>query len=296
MKRNGKSQRKAAFGQVTIVAPGLLGGSLGMALRERHAAREVVVWARRPENADAAVRKGAADRKEADLAEAVRGADLVVLCCPIDAMPALARKMKRGLSKKTLVTDVGSVKYEVVRSVGHALGKSAPFIGSHPMAGSERSGLAAAKSDLFEGSVCLLTPTDDTSETRLEKLAQFWRSVGCRIGTLSPSDHDEVVARISHLPHLTAGALINLASRHGAEVFRYVGNGFRDMTRIASGPPELWVGICEANREEIVRALDEMIDQLSGLRRILANADMPALAGLLRKAKALRDDLPHHAS
>jgi prephenate dehydrogenase len=284
-------RRQTLFKQVTIIAPGLLGGSLGLAIKKRKVAGKVVVWARRLENAQAAVRKKAADRYEAELKGAVKGSDLVILCSPVEAMGELAREFRSGLGKEALVTDVGSVKYDVVSQLSHALGKRAVFIGSHPMAGSEQSGIAAARADLFEGSVCLVTPTPGTNRKKLHQLVQFWQAVGCKVATLSPSQHDEVVARISHLPHLVSAALVNLAARKGAEIFNYIGPGFRDMTRLAGGPPEMWSGICMSNHNEIRRAVDEMIEQLENIRRATANRSAVELRAYLRRAKSLRDEI-----
>lgn len=277
--------------QITIIAPGLLGGSLGMAVKKKRIARKVVVWARRIENAQAAVRKKAADRYEADVSDAVKGSDLVVLCCPVEAMPALARQFRGSLSKDAIVTDVGSVKYDVVNPVTHQIGKRATFIGSHPMAGSDRSGLGAASATLFKGSICLITPVPGVSRPKLHKLIKFWQAVGCRIATLSPSEHDEAVARISHLPHLVSAALISLAGKKGSELFNFAGPGFRDMTRLSGGPPEMWSEICMANHAEIRRAIDELIEELETLRRATANKSVVEIRSYLRRARSLREEL-----
>lgn len=282
---------KTIFKQVTIIAPGLLGGSLGMAVKKKKVARKVVVWARRIENAQAAVRKKSADRYEAELTDAVKGSDLVVLCCPVEAMPSLARQFRSALSRDAIVTDVGSVKYDVVNQVTSALAKRAVFIGSHPMAGSDRSGLAAANADLFKGSICLMTPAPGVPRKKLHQLVKFWQAIGCKIATLSPSEHDEAVARISHLPHLVSAALVSLAGRKGSELFNFAGPGFRDMTRLAGGPPEMWSEICMANHTEIRRAVDELIEELETLRRATANKSAVEVRAYLRRARNLREEL-----
>ena len=283
------------FKQITIIAPGLLGGSLGMAVKKRKIARRVVVWARRIENAQAAVRRKAADRYEVDLSDAVKGSDLVVLCCPVEAMSSLARQFRDSLGRDTIVTDVGSVKYDVVTQVSHMIGKHAAFIGSHPMAGSDRSGLGAASAGLFKDSVCLVTPTSGVSRAKLHKLIRFWQAVGCRIATLSPSEHDEAVARISHLPHLVSAALVTLAGKKGSALFDYTGPGFRDMTRLAGGPPEMWSEICMSNHAEIRRAMDELIEELEALRRAAANKSAVEIRAYLRRARNLRQELKNRS-
>ncbi len=283
------------FKQITIIAPGLLGGSLGLAVKKRKIARKVVVWARRIENAQAAVKRRAADRYEANLKDAVKGSDLVVLCCPVEAMPSLARQFRGSLARDAIVTDVGSVKYDVVNQVSHMIGKRAVFIGSHPMAGSDRSGLNAARAGLFEESVCLITPPSGVSRAKLHKLIKFWQAVGCRIATLSASEHDEAVARISHLPHLVSAALVSLAGKKGSELFNYAGPGFRDMTRLAGGPPEMWSEICMANHAEIRRAVDELIEELETLRRAATNKSAVEIRAYLRRARNLREELKNRA-
>ena len=279
------------FKQATIISPGLLGGSLGMAIKKKKIARKVVVWARRIENAQAAVRKKAADRYEEDISDSVKSSDLVVLCCPVEAMGTLAKQFRGALSKDAIVTDVGSVKYDVVNQLSHLIGKRACFIGSHPMAGSDRSGLNAASAGLFKGSVCLITPSPGVPRAKMHKLVKFWQAVGCRISTLSPTEHDEAVARISHLPHLVSAALVSLAGKKGAEIFGVVGPGFRDMTRLAGGPPEMWSEICMANNAEIRRAIDELIEELESLRRSTANKSAVEIRSYLRRARNFREEL-----
>jgi prephenate dehydrogenase len=269
---------------LSILGAGLLGGSIGMAARARKTAGRVVVWARRPEAAEQATKLGAADEATTDLARAVAGADLVVLATPIGAMPALAEQ----IPPERVVTDVGSVKYPVVAALSQRLPK---FVGAHPMAGSEQSGIEAARPDLFQGAVCILTPREDTDKQVLALVFEFWKSLGCTVRTLSPAAHDEIVARISHLPHLVAAALVSVVCRDGEQALGFAGPGFRDTTRIASGPVEMWTEICVENRHEIGRALDALIDELGKVRAALENADAIELRALLRRAKHFRDEL-----
>ena len=279
------------FQKLTIFGPGLLGGSLGMAARQRKLAQHVTVWARRPEAVSEAVQRGAADDGTLKADEAVRDADFVVLATTIGAMEKIAREIAPHLKPGVLVTDVGSVKYPVVISLEHALKAAAKFVGSHPMAGSEEAGIGAAAADLFEGAVCIVTPTEETDRDALMKVAQFWEAVGMKVRTLAPSVHDEMVGRVSHLPHVLAAALMNYVCRQGREPMEYCGNGFRDTTRIAAGPAEMWEEICMVNRDELRRAVDGLIDELSLARQMLENKDEIGLLAFLRRAKNLREEL-----
>jgi len=288
-----KSTRAKPFRRVAILGPGLLGGSLGLAIRRRKLAAEVVAWSRRVEAGREAVARGAADRVVATPAEAVKGADLVLLCTPVGAMPSLAREMRSRLGRRCIVTDVGSTKYEVVKQLSTILAGRAAYIGSHPMAGAEKDGLRSARADLFEGAVCILTPLPRSKSATIQRLGDFWQSLGCTLKTTTPAQHDEIVAYISHLPHLAAAALVNLVLHRRPDAFDFIGNGFRDMTRIACGPAEMWSEIALSNRDEIRRCVDRMIEELETVRRHVANVSALELRTYLRKAREQRSDLKH---
>jgi prephenate dehydrogenase len=277
--------------KLSILGPGLLGGSIGLAARHRKVATRVVIWARRPEAADEAYKLGAADDAATDLAKTVADADLVVLATPIGAMSALVEQMRPSLSNNCIVTDVGSVKYTIVNALADALAGKARFVVSHPMAGSEQSGIEAARRDLFEKSTCIVTPREDTDKTALATVHDFWKALGCSMKTLAPAAHDEIVARISHLPHVVAAAVVNVVCRDGEQRLTFAGPGFKDFTRIASGPPEMWTEICVENRAEIGQALDELIEELGRVRAALENADAVELRATLKRAKHFRDEL-----
>lgn len=285
--------KKPLFKKLAILGPGLLGGSIGLAARKRRVAARVVVWGRRVEAAREAVKLGAAHEVALTPSEAVRGADLVILCTTVEAMPSVARAMRPGLKRGTLVTDVGSTKYDVVRQVGAVLAGRATWLGSHPMAGGEREGIRAARADLFEKATCLVTPLPRARPADVARLAAFWEALGGRVASLSPLQHDEVVALISHVPHLAAAALVNLVGRRKPSALDCVGNGFRDMTRIAGGSPGMWTGIVMANREEIRRGIKMLVEELEGLGREIANASEGELRAFLGRAKEIRDGLRH---
>jgi prephenate dehydrogenase len=285
--------KKPLFQKLAILGPGLLGGSIGLAARKRRVAGRVVAWGRRPEAAREAVKRGAAHEAAPTPADAVRGADLVVLCTTVEAMPAVAKAMRPGLKRGAIVTDVGSTKYDAVRQVGAALAGRGTWIGSHPMAGGEREGIRAARADLFEKATCLVTPLPKSPPRAVAKLGAFWEALGGRVASLSPSQHDEVVALISHVPHLAAAALVNVVGRRKPSALECVGNGFRDMTRIAAGSPDMWAGIVMSNREEIRRGIEMLIAELQDLAREVANGSAGELRALLGRAKEIRDGLRH---
>jgi prephenate dehydrogenase len=286
------------LGKLSILGPGLLGGSIGLAARHRKLAARVVIWARRPEAADEAFKLGAADEATTDLAKAAADAELVVLATPIGVMRALAEQMCPSLSDGCVVTDVGSVKYPIVNALTDALAGAARsgagqarFVGSHPMAGSEQSGIEAARRDLFENATCIVTPRDDTDKAALGTVYNFWKALGCSVKTLAPAAHDEIVARISHLPHVVAAAVVNVVCRDGEQRLNFAGPGFKDFTRIASGPPEMWTEICVENRHEIATAVEQLVEELGHLRAALENADAVELRAMLKRAKHFRDEL-----
>jgi prephenate dehydrogenase len=281
----------AMLRQLTILGPGLLGGSIGLAARHRKLAQRVVVWARRPDAADEAWKVGAADEATTDLRKATHDAELVVLATPIGTMGALARQFAGYLTPGCVVTDVGSVKYPVVTDLSEALKGRARFVGSHPMAGSEQAGIEAAKRELFEKAVCIVTPTEGTDQAALDLVYAFWKELGCQVRTLSPTEHDEIIARVSHLPHVVAAAVVNVVCSDGAHPLNFVGPGFKDFSRIASGPPDMWTEICQQNRQEIGRALDAVIAELGKLRAALENNDADELKAMLKRAKHFRDEL-----
>jgi len=274
--------------KLTIIGPGLLGGSIGMAARQRKVADKVAIWARRLEAADQAFTLGAADEAGSDLRCAVADADFIVFATPIGVMQSLALQIAPLISPACVVTDVGSVKYPVVTALSELFPK---FVGSHPMAGSEQAGIEAARRDLFDNAACIITPQPDTDKPAMQTVYDFWKKLGCQVWTLRPEQHDEIIARISHLPHLVAAAVVNIACTDGAKPLDFVGPGFKDFSRIASGPPEMWTEICQENRHEIGRALDTLIEELGKLRAALANNDGVELKTMLKRAKHYRDEL-----
>lgn len=278
--------------KVAILGVGLLGGSLGLALRQRRLAGQVVGHVRRVASVAECVGAGAVDHATLDLAEAVKDADLVVLCTPIGRMRELGEKLRPHLKPGAVVTDVGSVKSGVVAELEPICAAAgAHFIGSHPMAGAEKMGVGAARADLYQGAVCVVTPTPRSDETALGRVEAIWTALGARVLRLKPEDHDELVSRSSHLIHLVAAQLAGfvLAPDRPRDQALLCASGFRDTTRVASGSPEMWRDIAQANRDALVRALDGFAEALKVTRDRVASGDDAALHAFFTEAKARRD-------
>ncbi len=280
------------FEQITILGPGLLGASLAMAVKNRGLAGRVVAWSRRPETRAKCLDQPWCDSVEEAAEAAVRGSDLVVVCTPVQTIAPLVEQIRPGLAEHALVTDVGSTKSLICRRCGSLLADGpARFIGSHPMAGSEQTGMEHARADLFERAACLVTPLDDAPDTAIARLLEFWKALGMLVHTVSPETHDEIVAHVSHLPHLLASTLCAYLATRDPDWRNYAGGGLRDSTRIASGDPVLWQQIFGENREELIRALDGFEQELQRLKAALLNNDPLQVTAALEQGKQYRDRL-----
>jgi prephenate dehydrogenase len=281
------------FRKITIVGVGLLGGSIGLAVKRRRLAREVAGFVRRPASLKDCEKAGAVDYATTDLLAAVSNADLVILCTPLARMRSRVVEMLPALKRGAIVTDVGSVKAGVVRELESLLQKSsAHFVGSHPMAGAEKTGVGASRADLFVDAICVVTPTKKSNEAAVRKVESFWKLLGARTLRLAPEQHDVLVSRSSHLPHVVAAALANLVLAPAAPEFQSAlcATGFRDTTRIASGSPEMWRDIALANRKNLSRSVDAFVSELHQFQRILKKSDAKAISKFMETAKARRDN------
>jgi prephenate dehydrogenase len=280
------------FRKVTIVGVGLLGGSLGQALKKRRLANEVVGYVRRKASIAECKKAAAVDSCTMNLQEAVEDADLIVLCTPLAQMLPLFKEMRASVKKGAIITDVGSVKATLVKQLEPLVAKAgAYFIGSHPMAGAEKTGVTAARENLFENAVCVVTPTRKSNQAALRKTEQLWKAVGARVMRLAPELHDELVSRSSHLPHVAAATLANLVldPKHPKSQPLLCANGFRDTTRIASGSPEMWRDIAVANRKNLSKALDTFIRELKRFQNALNRGDENAAEKFFEQGKHRRD-------
>jgi cyclohexadieny/prephenate dehydrogenase len=278
------------FEHIAILAPGLLGASVAQSARRLDVARTISVWTRRPETRLKLKRLPWCDQVHDTPADAVRAAQLVVICSPVDAIAPLASLIAPALAPGALVTDVGSVKGEIAR-LGHAAMRAGThFVGSHPMAGSEKTGWEHARADLFAHRTVFVTPLAESDPTAVQRIVGFWAALEAEVVTLNPDEHDEIVAHISHLPKVLASTLCTYLLRRDHAWRNYAGGGLRDTTRIAAGDPRLWRTIFEQNRDEILHALHSYQDELHHFQIALANRDWLELQAILERGKAYRDE------
>lgn len=286
---------------VAIIGVGLIGGSIALAVQQRGLARRIIGVVRRPETVSDLASRQIVTHCTTDLSEGVREADLVVVCTPVDTVAEYVLQAFRFAPAHALVTDAGSTKSRIVAEVeagwkhlsetGLARMEFAAkcrFVGSHPLAGSEKSGHAYANPQLFAGRWVILTPTEHTCPDASERVAQFWEGLGARIQFMSPRDHDRALAFTSHLPHLVASALSGILPRKWADL---AASGFLDTTRIAASLPEIWAPIFLHNREAVLEALAQLESRLQEFRHTLENLDREKLFKLLSEGKACRDAL-----
>jgi prephenate dehydrogenase len=281
------------FQKITIIGVGLLGGSIGLAARKKRVAKEIAGFVRSKKNISDCEKVGATDFATTDLLATVSNSDLVILCTPLAQMLPLAKQLLPALKRGAIVTDVGSVKSEIVRELENLIQKSgAHFIGGHPMAGAEKTGVAAARENLFKNAVCVLTPTRKTNSAALKKLEQFWKLLGARVLKMDAAQHDLFVSRSSHLPHVVAATLANLVLNPASPKTQaqLCATGFRDTTRIASGSPEMWRDIALANRKNLSRSLDAFVAELKKFQAVLKSGDAKAVEKLFATAKQRRNN------
>jgi prephenate dehydrogenase len=274
---------------VAILGLGLMGGSLGLALRNLTRDRpNVRGYARRENTRDAALRDGVVDSVFDDPAECCIGADIVVVCVPVFAIEDVLRESMAGIEAGTVVTDVGSTKNVLSQRAARLLEKQgAIFVGSHPIAGSEASGIEAARADLYNNAMVVITPNSNTPQGCIDDVYRLWTSLGSRVQQMPALVHDELLARTSHLPHLVAAVLTRAVLRDD-EADAFCGSGFLDTTRIASGTEDIWLDIVQSNREAILVELDIMRDELFALRAQVAHGGDEDVRSYLRDARMKR--------
>jgi prephenate dehydrogenase len=280
--------------RLTIIGVGLIGGSLARALREVRYVREVVGYGRSLGNLQQAVELGVIDRAAVSVADAVHGADMIVLAVPVGTMPEILQTFAPVLPERAVITDVGSVKVAVIDAARKALAaRFAHFVPGHPIAGTEQSGVAASQPDLFSGRRVILTPEPETDMAAVARVQAMWTVAGAEVVTLAAPEHDRLLAASSHLPHLLAYALVDMLVRrddHRA-VFDCAAGGFRDFTRIAASDPVMWRDICLANRAALLEVLRQYRDDLGGLSKAVERGDGQFLLDTFTRAKHGRDAL-----
>ncbi len=278
--------------RLAVVGLGLLGGSVAKAARQRGLARELVAVGRRIESLTPALREGVVDRGTTDLADGLAGADFVILATPVATIEALLPKVWQALADGATITDVGSAKVAIVRVAEWlAADRSLAFVGSHPMAGSELSGYEAARADLFDEALVIVTPTDRTDPVALKRVSLFWEALGARVMTMDPAHHDLTVAAASHLPHLVAYALVEAVSRVDPACFDVAARGFRDATRLAASDARVWREIFLTNRAALGDAVAAFKASLEALERLIAQESEAALERELDRIRQIRSRL-----
>jgi len=280
------------FERVALIGIGLIGSSLSHAMRRGGLARTIVGHAQSEKTRDTALRLGLVSSVYASAEEAVRGADLVILCAPVGACGAIAKEIGPSLAPGAIVTDVGSVKGAIVRDVGPFVPKCVHFIPGHPIAGTEHSGPEAGFAELFDGRWCILTPPPDADPAAVAKLSAFWQGLGSHIEVMGAEHHDMVLAITSHVPHLIAYNTVNTA-RHlervtDTEVIKFSAGGFRDFTRIAASDPVMWRDVFLNNKEAVLEMLARFSEDLTALQRAIRFGDGETLYKLFAEARAVR--------
>lgn len=274
------------FATVAIVGVGLIGGSIAAALRERAICRTILGVGRDTRRLAAAQRRGLIDDLAVDLSVAASRADLLIFCTPVDRIVAGVREAAILARPGTLITDAGSVKGVICEGLAGHLPSGIEFVGSHPLAGSEKQGFEHADPNLFEGRVCVVTPEPGNSSDAVERIIGFWESLGSKVIEMTPQAHDDSLAQTSHVPHLVAAAL---AATLSSENRQLAASGFRDATRIAGGDPDLWTAILSANAEPVLAGLRKYEATLSAFRDAIVAGDIQRIRDLLATAKSIRD-------
>jgi len=280
------------IGRLVVVGVGLLGGSVALAARAGGVAREIVGVGRDRQRLEGPLRAGVVDRIATDVEVGIQSADCVVLAATVSANAQLLESIWRSVPAGALVTDVGSTKRGIV-AVAERLAVDRPlgFLGSHPMAGSEKSGWQVAHADLFRGATVIVTPTDATDPRAIKGVTALWEALGARVSALDPETHDRTVAAISHLPHVAAWALVDAVARFEPGALAFAARGFRDTTRIAASDPPMWRDVLLANTDAVRASLVAFRAALDDLERLLTTGDAAGLEALLARLKATREGL-----
>ena len=280
------------FNRVALIGLGLIGSSIARAARASGAAKEIVGTSRSEKTRKRVVELGFLDEVLDTAGDAVKGADLVIICVPVRTSGAIAEAIGPFLAEGTIVTDVGSVKQSVVRDVEPHIPEGCFFVGGHPVAGTEHSGPDAGFAELFQDRWCILTPADKSSTEAVEKLTAFWRALGSNVDTMTPDHHDLVLAITSHIPHLIAynivGTVADLEHDTRSKVIQYSASGFRDFTRIAASDPTMWRDIFLANRDAVLEMLGRFSEDLSNLQRAIRRGEGDELFDLFTRTRNIR--------
>ena len=277
--------------QISVVGMGLLGASISLAVSRLSGGSRTTGYSHRASTRQKARELGVADEIFDDVCESVSEADLVILATPVQTFESIFHKIAGNLKEGCIVTDVGSTKVMPHRWAQRHLGKNIHYVGSHPIAGSEKRGVEFARDDLFVGSRCILTKKKNTNSKALSILRRFWVELGCSVSVMDPAMHDRILGRVSHLPHIAAAALLNASD---IKELKYCGKGFIDTSRVASGPANIWTDIFITNADNTTRAIDKMVSELLKLRKAIKTNNQAQIQRLLKKARQRRKTMITH--
>ncbi|MBF0484732.1 MAG: prephenate dehydrogenase/arogenate dehydrogenase family protein [Candidatus Omnitrophica bacterium] len=276
------------FRQITIIGVGMMGGSLGLAIKKHKLAKEVVGLSFQQSSLIKAMKIGAVDVATTDLAKAVRNADLLILATPVETIIQFLPKLNPYLRKNCYITDIGSTKSDIVDMAEKLLAFPNNFVGSHPLAGSEKRGVENAVPDLFSNVKCIITPVKTTNAQAIEKVKLFWHKMGTEVLTMEPEQHDQVLSYVSHLPHMAAFSLMGAVPE---DMLQYAASGLKDTTRVAASSPQMWSDICRSNGKYIIKAIDDMVKELAIIRQGIIDKDEKVLMDKFEKAKVKREKI-----
>ena len=283
------------FKQMTVLGVGLIGASLAQACKQRQLVETVVGFGRNAGNLKKAQERGIIDSGSVDMKTAVAGSDLIVLCTPVGSLAGRVREMIPFLQPGCLITDAGSVKGSLVREIDALMPDTVYYVGAHPIAGGEKSGLEASKPDLLTGAKCIITPTANTRADALKRITGFWAGVGMQTLEMDPDEHDVILGALSHLPHVVAYALMNTVAKVKTEkhedILSLSGGGLKDITRIASSDPVMWRDICLKNKEPVVKLIDQFQDTLDNIKAQIEQDQADALQETFANANGYREKL-----
>jgi prephenate dehydrogenase len=288
------SKNKIFFNRITILGVGLIGSSFALAMKKNGLCNEAIGYGRKEENLKRAQARAIIDAFELDPAKACAGSDFVVLATPVGRFIDIAKQITSSLKSGVIVTDVGSVKGTLVSSMEELMPEGATFVGGHPIAGSDRSGIDSADAEIFRDAKCIITPTEHTDKNALEIVTSVWKDFGSLVTLISPHEHDRIYASVSHLPHFLAYVIMNTVADIDKSFLQFSGQGFMDTTRIASSSPELWRDICLLNKDNLLESLEQFKKILERTSQHLRAYDSASLEKDFEKARKLREDLGQH--
>jgi len=272
------------FNKVAVIGTGLIGGSIALGIKKKKLAREVVGVSRHKKSVFLALKMKVIDQGSVSF-KIIKGADLLIIAIPVDAILTLKKRILKYIDKGCIVTDVGSTKEKIVNCLEKTF---INYIGSHPLAGLEKRGIVNARPCLFEDSLCILTPAKETSFLALKKMRELWKGLGAKTIILTPKIHDSILSFVSHLPHIIASVLINSIPR---DSLRFASGGLKDTTRIAASDALLWRGIFLTNRKNVLKAIESFENNLAKIKSAIKNSNAKALEKILLQSKKIREAL-----